>query len=77
VLGELLADEGYREELAKASYYREATEQAAADAEHDDGDSEYMTLSWDCLSDHAKRPYRTTAAHVCIEIATVHASLAA
>lgn len=75
MLGDLLADETYREELAKAAYYRERHEDAAREAEHEVEDGiEYLALSWESLSDHARRPYRTTVAHVCAEVAAVAAA---
>lgn len=63
-LSALLTDEEYREALASESYYRERADEAAADREHEiSGDVAYFALSWESISDYAKRPYRTSVAH--------------
>lgn len=74
MLTTLLRDEDYREELAKASYFRERQEEAARDAEQDLEATEYLCLDWDSLEDWAKRPYRTAVAVTCDEIARVAAA---
>jgi hypothetical protein len=75
VLTDLLADEEYREELAKAAYWRERLEDRALDLEHDtDGDAEYVALSWESLSDISRRPYRSAVATTCDELARVAAA---
>lgn len=63
----LLRDEEYREEQAKAAYYRERMDEAALEQEQDEGDEEwvYFVLAWEDISDCAKRPYRTAVAQVC------------
>lgn len=56
-------DPELREELAKQAYYQERREDAARDREHDlNEEAEYLTLDWDCVSDFARRPYRTAVA---------------
>lgn len=70
----LLTDEDYREALAEHSYIRERAEQVAADQEHDcDAGTTYFVVTWECLSDDAKRPYRTTVATVCDSLLSVAA----
>lgn len=60
------ADEDVREELAAAAYYRERGDEAAIDRERHPGpDHQYACLSWENLSDHSRRPYRTAVATVC------------
>lgn len=75
MLDELLRDEGFREELAKHSYYRERLEESVVDAERTGADEsvEYFAISWESLSDFAKRPYRTAVATTCDEIVTLSA----
>jgi hypothetical protein len=71
---DLLADDEYREELAAFSYYRERAEQAAVDREQELGDATYYTLTWESLSDDAKRPYRTAVTVCCEQLAGVFAA---
>lgn len=60
------SDPTTRELLAREAYYRERSEEAAAAREHDvDEDTTFWCLSWEDLSDYAKRPYRTAVATVC------------
>ena len=60
VLSDLLSDDSFLEETAKLSYYRERAEDVARDREHETSDEyDYLCISWEDLSDHAKRPYRT------------------
>jgi hypothetical protein len=62
-LVELLRDDEYREALSEQSYYRERRDEASADREHHtDPDTSYWVLSWESLSDDARRPYRTAVA---------------
>lgn len=50
-----------RELLAREAYYRERSEEAAIDREHsEDGEAHYWCLSWEDLSDYARRPYRVS-----------------
>lgn len=52
-----------REELAKASYYRERGEDMAIDRETClDSEAEYFCIQWEQLSEFAQRPYRTAVA---------------
>jgi hypothetical protein len=61
---DLLRDEEYREEIAKSSYYRERLDEVAAVTEHevDPDDLAYFAVTWESLSDSARRPYRTAVA---------------
>jgi hypothetical protein len=69
---ELLRDEEYREEQAKAAYYRERVEDAALDQEHDvSGEHEYQCIAWESLDGWAQRPYRTAVAQVCDSLASL------
>lgn len=58
-------DPDRQEQLAKASYYRERADEAAADLEQTAGEHVYMALAWESLSDLARRPYRTAVAVCC------------
>lgn len=54
-----LTDPELREELAKASYYRERYNDMVADQEHElDPDAQYFCLEWESLSTGVQRPYR-------------------
>lgn len=62
----LLINDEYREEQAKAAYYRERLEEVALHREHevDDDEFAYFVIAWEDLSDYAQRPYRTAVATV-------------
>lgn len=56
-------DPEFREELARAAYYRERFDDMTADMEHEvDSDAQYFCMSWDQLSPGVQRTYRVAVA---------------
>lgn len=77
MIEKLLTDEDWREALAEQSYMRERRDDAAVDRERDTTSAaEYLAVAWGCLSDHARRPYRTAVAETCDNLLEVMAGVA-
>jgi hypothetical protein len=65
-----LQDPELREDLARASYYRERFEDMTLDQEHcTDETARYFCLRWEQLSQLAQRPYRIAVAQTLDHVA--------